>query len=170
MKNAVPVTNGFFLVTLDFDSVWSGDARWLAISVKTNGAALYTPLDPRQPMTPTPYAIMALSTGNLLGLQTGAVTSTVSGILKIDWDNNSNSNNAFIGDKLMVSVIDSATGETFLSGTDISRSAGTANITLPTEWSGRNVEVHAFFVKNVERVTSKDYVSESEYLGNVDVA
>ena len=40
-------------------SFFDGNARWLAVSVKPNGAGSYTPLTPRQPLTPTPYAIFA---------------------------------------------------------------------------------------------------------------
>lgn len=59
--SAVPVTNGLFTVTLDFGSFFDGSNRWLAVSVKTNGAGSYTALTPRQPLTPTPYAVFASS-------------------------------------------------------------------------------------------------------------
>ena len=59
--NGISVANGFFTVTLDFGSVFDGSNRWLAVSVKTNGAGSYTALTPRQPLTPTPYAIFASS-------------------------------------------------------------------------------------------------------------
>jgi hypothetical protein len=36
--NGLPVTNGLFTATLDFGSVFDGEARWLAVWVKTNGA------------------------------------------------------------------------------------------------------------------------------------
>jgi hypothetical protein len=65
---ATPVTNGLFVVTLDFGAgVFTGDTRWLDISVKTNGAGSFTALVPRQPLTPAPYAIMANSASNVLG-------------------------------------------------------------------------------------------------------
>ena len=59
--NSVPVTNGLFTATLDFGSVFDGSVRWHAVWVKTNGAGSYTALTPRQPLTPTPYAIFASS-------------------------------------------------------------------------------------------------------------
>ncbi len=62
-----PVTNGLFTVTLDFGNVFTGNAAWLKIIVRTNGAAAWTTLSPRQPLTPTPYAVMANSASNLLG-------------------------------------------------------------------------------------------------------
>ena len=54
------VTNGLFTVTLDFGfGAFDGDARWLEIAVRTNGATGFATLTPRQPLTPTPYAILA---------------------------------------------------------------------------------------------------------------
>jgi hypothetical protein len=65
---ATPVTNGLFTVTLDFGSgVFTGNARWLEIAVRTNGASSFTTLAPRQPLTPTPYAILAGTASNLAG-------------------------------------------------------------------------------------------------------
>ena len=59
-KPATPVTNGLFTVTLDFGSgAFDGADRWLEIAAGTNGAPVLTPLAPRQPLTPTPYAILA---------------------------------------------------------------------------------------------------------------
>jgi type VI secretion system secreted protein VgrG len=65
---ATPVTNGLFTVMLDFGSgVFNGNARWLDIAVRTNGATSFTTLLPRQKLTPTPYAVMANTASNLLG-------------------------------------------------------------------------------------------------------
>lgn len=58
--SSVPVTNGLFVLNLDFgEAPFNGEARWLALHVCTNGASNYTALVPRQPITPTPYAIGA---------------------------------------------------------------------------------------------------------------
>jgi hypothetical protein len=64
------VTNGLFTVTLDPGAgVFNGNARWLEIGVRTNGSlAAYTVLSPRQPLTPSPYAIYATSAGGVSGL------------------------------------------------------------------------------------------------------
>lgn len=64
--NGVAVSNGIFTVTLDFGSApFTGPARWLDIAVRTNGAGGYTTLNPRQPLTPTSYAIYANSAGTV---------------------------------------------------------------------------------------------------------
>jgi hypothetical protein len=61
----VSVTNGLFTVLLDFGSgVFTGQSRWLEISVRTNGAGAFTTLLPRQPMTATPYALYAVESSS----------------------------------------------------------------------------------------------------------
>jgi len=64
--NGVGVTNGLFMVTLDFGNQFNGAARWLEIGVSTNLANNFLMLTPRQQITPAPYAITA---GNVVGLQ-----------------------------------------------------------------------------------------------------
>lgn len=67
-NSAVAVTNGLFTVIIDFGApVWNGETNWLQIGVETNGAGPFTTLSPRQELTPTPYAIFAESSSNLLG-------------------------------------------------------------------------------------------------------
>jgi trimeric autotransporter adhesin len=54
------VTNGLFTAVLDFGAeVFSGPDRWLEIAVRTNGAAAFTTLSPRQRITAAPYAVSA---------------------------------------------------------------------------------------------------------------
>ncbi len=60
-KEEVSVNQGNFTVELDFvndSNVFNGDARWLAIGVRPgNDTGSFTPLSPRQELTPTPYAL-----------------------------------------------------------------------------------------------------------------
>ena len=56
-NSATAVSNGLFTVTLDFGNQFPGANRWLEIGVRTNGGGTFATLDPRQPLTPTPYAI-----------------------------------------------------------------------------------------------------------------
>src|SRR6185369_8470063 len=58
-NSATAVSNGLFTVTLDFGNVFDGGNYWLEIGVRTNGGGSFTILAPRQPITPTPYAIMS---------------------------------------------------------------------------------------------------------------
>ena len=66
------VTNGLFTVTPDFGANFPGANRWLEIAVRTNGGAVFSTLTPRQPLTPTPYAITASNlSGTLPSTQLG---------------------------------------------------------------------------------------------------
>jgi len=69
----VAVSNGLFTTAVDFGAgIFNGTAYWLAIGVRSNGSgAVFTPLSPRQPMTPSPYALYA----TIAPLADGSVTS-----------------------------------------------------------------------------------------------
>ena len=74
-QTGVGVTNGLFTVLLDYGSgVFNGTTYWLEIGVRTNGAATFATLAPRQQLTPTPYAIY----GETAGLANSVANSTVS--------------------------------------------------------------------------------------------
>ena len=98
-NSPVGVTNGLFTVTLDFgDGVFTGDARWLDIGVRT-GTNDFTTLAPRQPVTAAPYALYVPNAGtagsasNLLGvLSAGLLSGTYSNALNL-----SNPANSFSG-------------------------------------------------------------------------
>src|SRR6266487_2506751 len=54
-NSATAVSNGLFTTTLDFGAgVFTGANRWLEMSVRTNGGGAFTPLIPRNAITPTP--------------------------------------------------------------------------------------------------------------------
>lgn len=62
---AWPVADGLFTLTLDFGAapqLFNGDARWLAIETRAPaGTGSYVPLNPRQRLAVTPYALWAMS-------------------------------------------------------------------------------------------------------------
>lgn len=59
----VPVTNGIFTVTLNYDTAYFllGADRYLQISVRRNSGEAWTQLSPRQKITSSPYSIKSLS-------------------------------------------------------------------------------------------------------------
>lgn len=91
---AVLVSDGLFTVPLDFGGgVFTGDARWLEIGVRTNGGGNFTTLSPRQPFTPAPYALYAPNAGTAAtasavapgavtgpGIATGQVVRSLNGL------------------------------------------------------------------------------------------
>jgi hypothetical protein len=81
-NNAVGVTNGLFMVLIDFGpGVFTGQTDWLQIGVATNGDSRFTILSPRQQLTPTPYALFASNAAVALTATTAsnAVSATFSG-------------------------------------------------------------------------------------------
>ena len=81
---ATPVVNGLFSASLDFGAgVFTGPDLWLQLDVRTNGAGLFTPLSPRQPILPAPYAIMANTANNLAGPLAAALLTNGAGAVNL---------------------------------------------------------------------------------------
>src|ERR1700761_796948 len=68
-SNAVAVSGGLFMTTLDFGSVFNGTNYFLEISVRASGSTgAFTTLSPRQQITPEPYALFAPIAGTVTGV------------------------------------------------------------------------------------------------------
>jgi hypothetical protein len=95
-NTAVAVTNGLFTTIMDFGAgVFTGSSNWLHIGVRTNGGGSFTPLSPRQELTPTPYAVFAegASAGGLSGtIPAASLSGTYSSPVTL-----SNVSNSFSG-------------------------------------------------------------------------
>ncbi|CAG0932330.1 hypothetical protein TFLX_02541 [Thermoflexales bacterium] len=78
-RPGVPLNHGLFTVQLDFGpDAFGGEARWLEIAARCPaGSGSYITLTPRQPLTPTPYALYSSSTG---ALQDRAVAANAPGM------------------------------------------------------------------------------------------
>jgi len=78
---AVNVVDGIFSTTLDFGgAVFTGDPVWLEVEVQAP-ASSFVPLTPRQPVTPTPYAMHAGKLDGLDAAQLGGVIPFSTGII-----------------------------------------------------------------------------------------
>ena len=89
-NSATKVTNGLFMVTLDFGDNFPGADRFLEIAARTNGTGAFTTLSPRQKILAVPYTITA---GNLSGtLPSSALTGTYSSPVSL-----TNSLNSIVG-------------------------------------------------------------------------
>jgi hypothetical protein len=101
-NNNVAVNNGLFTTTIDFGAgVFGGTNIWLGIGVSTDGTH-FTPLWPRQPVLPVPYAIFANSASNLVGIlqATQLVGTLPAGVFAGSYTNSvafTNSGNLFAG-------------------------------------------------------------------------
>jgi len=82
-NTAVAVSNGLFTTTIDFGAgVFAGQPLWLDLAVSTNGADTFDAVTPRQPLTPTPYAIFSSSAGSAAVATTAQTVSA--GVISAD--------------------------------------------------------------------------------------
>ena len=72
-KDNVTVTNGLFSVALDFGSVFDGTGLWLEAGVRPGSSTgSYVILNPRQEITPAPYALSLKPGAHIQGNSTSA--------------------------------------------------------------------------------------------------
>ena len=77
----IHVSNGVFVTTIDFGDVFTGSNYWLDIAVRTNQSATFIELAPRQPISSTPYAMVANRANNLTGIAASSlVTNNETGV------------------------------------------------------------------------------------------
>lgn len=133
--NAVTgVTNGMFLVTLDFGAmVFDGDTRSLEIAVRASGNTnAFTVLAPRQPFTSTPYAIQSINASNAVHLTGPLAATNLSGTIA-DARLSSNvallsSNQIFTGANTFNGVVTASNAANVFSGTFRGNGAALTNL------------------------------------------
>src|ERR1017187_7874856 len=79
-NTATGITNGLFMVTLDFGGVFNGANYWLELAARTNGGGAFSPLSPRQPVMPTPYAIYSANAGSAATATTAVTAGSASSV------------------------------------------------------------------------------------------
>jgi hypothetical protein len=87
-RPGVKVTSGVFTVQLDFTAAaFSGGDRFVEVGVTPAGSGTpFTILDPRQPITPTPYALFSLNAAMASGNFTISGNGTLFGKLAVGQD------------------------------------------------------------------------------------
>jgi photosystem II stability/assembly factor-like uncharacterized protein len=90
-----PVSNGLFQVMLNFGAVFNGSNYWLELAVRTNGNGAFTTLEPRQFLSPIPYAIYSANASNASSADSAA-SVPAAGIIGTIPVNNLNSNVALL--------------------------------------------------------------------------
>jgi hypothetical protein len=127
-NTATPVSNGLFSVLLNFGpGIFTGADLWLQIGVRTNNGGAFSPLNPLQAITPTPYAIFATGASNLSGtLPASQLTGSLpSGLLGGTFGNPvtfNNGANTFDG-----SFYGQFFGSSFIGGNFVGNFIGTGN-------------------------------------------
>lgn len=113
------VSNGLFTASVNFGSVFTGASNWLELAVRTNGAASFTTLAPRQQLTPVPYALFATTASNVTGaLPAAQLTGTISPV------------------RLPITVVTNNASSVVLDGTFSGDGAGLTNLNASQLTSG----------------------------------
>ncbi len=74
---AVAVSNGMFTTSIDFGSMFNGADYYLQIGVRSNGlSSAFAPLNPRQCLSATPYALYAAKAGTASSVASDSVTGS----------------------------------------------------------------------------------------------
>ena len=81
-NSALQVANGVFTVTLDFGAnVFDGTPRFIEVSERPGGSVNpYNVLDPRQAVSPAPYAIYSLTAKTAASVANGAVVTSLNSL------------------------------------------------------------------------------------------
>ena len=111
------------------------------------------------------YASALVSRGNLTGAANGAASSPSAGDVQITWDDNSGSGSAQATDKALIVLLNTTRQEAVFTTAGPARSAGTETISVPSEYTGEDVEVFLGFISE-----DGSKVANSSYLGSVAVA
>jgi hypothetical protein len=120
-NTAVAVSNGQFIVTVDFGSnVFNGTPYWLEIAVQTNGVADFVTLQPRQQITATPYAVYSAQAG------TAAMAASANSVSA------TNLAGKIAMAQLPFSVLTNGQGGVNLNGTFSGNAQGLTNLVLPS--------------------------------------
>ena len=111
------------------------------------------------------YASALVTRGNLSGAANGAASSPSAGDVQITWDDNSGSGSAQATDKALIVLLNTTRQEAVFTIAGPARSAGTETISVPSEYTGEDVEVFLGFISE-----DGSKVANSSYLGSVAVA
>jgi len=143
LTNGISVTNGLFMVTMDFGAgIFNGSNYWLEVDVRTNGVGGYADLNPLQAVTPTPYAIFAITASNLSGTLSAAQLSGTYGNAVTLNNSGNNFSGSFNGNGANVTNVN---GSQITSGTiaDARLSANIARLNANQTFTGTNTFVGA---------------------------
>ena len=111
------------------------------------------------------YANALVTRGNLTGAANGAASSPSAASVEVTWTDNSGSGSAQATDKALIVLLNTTRQEAVFTTAGPARSAGTETISVPSEYTGEDVEVFLGFISE-----DGTKVANSSYLGSVTVA
>jgi len=111
------------------------------------------------------YASALVTRGNLTGVTNGAASSPSAASVEVSWTDNSGSGSAQPTDKALIVLLNTTRQEAVFTTAGPARTAGIDNISVPSEYTGEDVEVFLGFISE-----DGTKVANSSYLGSVTVA
>lgn len=151
-NTAVAVNDGLFTTTLDFGTNFPGASRWLEVAARTNGSGPFATLNPRNAITPTPYAIYSANAGTAASANSVSAAS-ITGTLPLA--------------QLPPAVLTNNSGSVNLTGTFTGNGAGLTNVANIFRWqvvSGTNQQAQpntGYVMANTNQMTITLPVSPS---------
>lgn len=112
-----------------------------------------------------------ISKGDLPGVSNLAATLPSAGTLRLEWTAETLLSGAAPTDKLMLSVYNEEEGKSLIYSSVASRSAGSAEIGLPSEWTGKIVQILVFLIadKAIGSVETRSEVSDTIWAGELQL-
>ena len=178
---AVTVSNGLFTTTLDFGAgIFTSANRWLDIAVRTNGATPFATLAPRQPITPTPYAIYAGNAGTAIsaaaaGSVPAAGIGTGTASINITGNAVTATSAAYAGSAAMAYTATTATTATTAANVtgniaDAQLSANITRLNGTNNFTGTNTFANVVIATNVNNVIAGVFTGNGGGLTNLNTA
>jgi len=178
---AVTVSNGLFTTTLDFGAgIFTSANRWLDIAVRTNGATPFATLAPRQPITPTPYAIYAGNAGTAIsaaaaGSVPAAGIGTGTASINITGNAVTATSAAYAGSAAMAYTATTATTATTAANVtgniaDAQLSANITRLNGTNNFTGTNTFANVVAATNVNNVIAGTFTGNGGGLTNLNTA
>lgn len=111
------------------------------------------------------YSKVLVSCGTLPGALNPTITSTLAGEIEIAWEDNSQDTNAMDDDKVLLVVYNPIKQQAVTIAGGNTRVSGTQSITLPSSFTGDEVQCFIGF-----KSASQSVVSNSQFAGEIVVA
>lgn len=117
------------------------------------------------------FSRVLISRGDLAPVSNLTAVSTTPAYITLNWADNSAAQNARATDRLMASLYDSESGTAAIYPFAASRADGTAELASPAGWTGRSVQVLAFFIDEAAAsgIENKQQVSDSVWGGTLEL-
>jgi len=117
------------------------------------------------------YTRAMISRGDLPGVSNLAASTPTPGSLTLEWTSTTLLNGAQPTDKLMLSIYNEDENQSLIYSSVASRSEGTVQLEMPSEWTGRMVQILVFLIAEeaIGSIETKQQVSNTIWGGSIEL-